>query len=254
MSGHSKWSSIKRQKGATDIRRGQVFTKLGNAITIAVREGGGGDPASNFRLRLAIDQARAANMPKENIQRAIDRGLGPSTGSGQAQLESVVYEGYAPGKVALIVEAATDNKNRTTTEVRSIIERAGGTFVSPGAVSWMFADAGLITVEKSGKSLDDILEIAADVGAQDVEDAKDFVEIFTKPNALEKIKNALIAKGLVVKNAEIFKKPATAVKIDDADTASKVLRLIEKIEELDDVVKVYANFDIPDEILAQIKP
>src|SRR3989344_7113383 len=131
MSGHAKWSSIKRQKGMADVKRGQVFTKLGNAITIAVREGGGGDVASNFRLRLAVDQARAANMPKENIERAIDRGLGKGADSA---IETVIYEGYAPGKVALIIEAATDNKNRTTPEVRGAIEKNGGTFASPGAV------------------------------------------------------------------------------------------------------------------------
>ena len=250
MSGHSKWSTIKRQKGLNDAKRGQVFTKLGNAITIAVREGAGADPASNFRLRLAIEQARAANVPKENIARAIERGLGKGGG---AALETVTYEGYAPGKVALIIEAATDNRNRTTPEVRGVIERAGGTFASPGAVSWMFEDAGLITVEKSGKLLDDILEIAADVGAQDVEDAKDFVEIFTRPNEVEKVKNALVQKGLTVISTEIFKKPTTVQIVSDAETAKKVLGLIDKLEDLEAVQKVYANFEIADEIIAQIK-
>lgn len=249
MSGHSKWSSIKRQKGAADIRRGQVFTKLSNAVTIAVREGGGGDPASNFRLRLAIDQAKAANMPKENITRAIERGTGRGSA---AQLEAVVYEGYAPGKVALIVEAATDNKNRTTTEVRSVIERAGGTFASPGAVSWIFAEQGLITIPKAGKSFDEIFEAVVDAGAQDVEDAGEIAEVFTKPNDVEKIKNALVEKGLPVISTEIFKKPTTVQAVGDADVARKVLGLIEKLEELDDVQKVYANFDIADEVLAKV--
>ena len=257
MSGHSKWSTIKRQKGVKDAKRGQAFTKLGKAITITVREGGGGDPASNFKLRLAIDQARAANMPKDNIDRAIDRGLGPSTGV--ESIESVTYEAYAPGKVALIVEAVTDNKNRTTPEVRGTIEKGGGTFASRGAVSWMFADSGLITVERSGKTLDEIFEIAADSGAEDVEDVEDvedageLVEVFTKPTDVEKVKNILVSKGLVVKSAEIIKKPTTTVVIDDVDVASKVLKMIDKLDELDDVQRVYANFDIDDKILESIQ-
>src|SRR3989344_2389131 len=170
MSGHSKWSTIKRQKGLNDAKRGQAFTKLGMTITIATREGGGGDPSSNFKLRLAIDQARAVNMPKENIQRAVDRGLGKG---GAAALESVVYEGYGPNKVALIVEAATDNKNRTTPQVRGTIEKGGGTFASPGAVSWAFADMGMITLPKDGKTLDEIFDIAVESGAEDVEDSGD---------------------------------------------------------------------------------
>src|SRR3989344_7458067 len=141
MSGHSKWSTIKRQKGANDAKRGQIFTKIGGAITIAAREGGAGDPASNFKLRLAMYQAKAANMPKENIDRAIERGLGKAGG---AALETVTYEGYAPGKVALVIEVATDNRNRTTPEVRGAIERSGGTFTSPGAVAWMLKEQGLI--------------------------------------------------------------------------------------------------------------
>jgi len=249
MSGHSKWSTIKRQKGVKDAKRGQAFTKLGKAITIAVREGGGGDPASNFKLRLAIDQAKGLNMPKDNIDRAIDRGLGKSGG---AAIESVVYEAYAPGKVALIVEAATDNKNRTTPEVRGTIEKGGGTFASRGAVSWMFVDSGLVTVEKSGKALDEIFEIAVDSGAEDVEDAEEFVEVFTKSNEVEKVKNDLVIKGLVVKSAEIVKKPTTTVAIDDVDVASKVLKMIDKLDELDDVQRVYANFDIADSVLAKV--
>ena len=246
MSGHSKWSTIKRQKGLNDAKRGKVFTKLGNAITIAVREGDGGDPASNFRLRLAVEQARAANMPKENITRSVERGLGRSGG---AALETVTYEGYAPGKVALVVEAATDNRNRTTPEIRGLIERAGGTFASPGAVFWMFSEQGLVTVDKGGKSFDEIFEAAVEASAEDVEDAGDLVEVFTKPAEVEKVKNALVAKGLIVKSVEIFKKPTTVQTVGDADLAKKVLSLVEKLEELDDVQKVYANFDIPDEVL-----
>lgn len=249
MSGHSKWSTIKRQKATTDAKRGQVFTKIASAITIATREGGGTDPASNFKLRLAIDQARAANMPKDNIERAIDRGLGRSGG---VQFESVIYEGYAPGKVALIIEAATDNKNRTTPEVRGVLEKNGGILASLGAVSWMFEDSGLIIVQKDGKSFDEIFELAVEASAEDVEDTRDLVEVFTKPNDIDRVKTLLTEERLVVKSAELFKKPTTTVKVDDVDTAGKVLKLIDRLEELDDVVKVYANFDIPDEVLAKI--
>lgn len=246
MSGHSKWSTIKRQKGANDTKRGQVFTKLGNAVTIAVREGGG-DPASNFKLRLAMDQAKAANMPKENVNRAIERGLGKGGGG---QLESVTYEGYGPGKVALMIEAVTDNKNRTTPEVRGTIERAGGTFASPGAVSWMFEEEGAITVSKGQKTFDEIFDIVVEAGAEDVEDADTSVIIYTKPANIENVKNALIEKGLTVKSSEVSKKASTTVPIKDTDSAKKVLNLMEKLEDLDDVQKVYANFDIDESILS----
>lgn len=246
MSGHSKWSTIKRQKGANDAKRGQIFTKLANAIAVAVKEGGG-DPASNFKLRLVMDQARAANMPRENIGRAIDRGLGKG---GAATMETVIYEGYAPGKVAIIVEAATDNKNRTTPEIRGTIEKNGGTFATPGAVSWMFSDVGMITVPKNGKSLDEIFELAVDSGADDVEDAGGLVEVYTKPMDVEKVKNSLTEKGLVVESAEIFKKPTTTQPISDEDSSKKIFSFIEKLEDLDDVQKVYANFDIPDNLIS----
>src|SRR3989344_7238808 len=250
MSGHSKWSQIKRQKGAADIKRGQTFTKMANAITIAVREGAGGDPASNFKLKLAIEQARSVNMPKENIKRAIERGLGK--GTADAQIESVNYEGYGPAKVALLVQAVTDNRNRTTSEIKGAIEHSGGTFASPGAVSWMFTDEGVVTVLKNGNSMDEIFDLAAEVGAQDVEEAGDVVIIYTKPNEIESIKNALSNKGLVVQGAELAKKPTTTVKIIDFQTAQKVLNLMEKLEELEAVVKVWSNFDIADNLLEKI--
>ena len=249
MSGHSKWSQIKRQKGVADVKRGQTFTKMANAITIAVREGGGGDPASNFKLRLAIEQARSVNMPKENIKRAVERGLG-SSAPGASQLEAVTYEGFGPARVVLLITAVTDNRNRTTSEIKGVIEHSGGTFASPGAVSWMFTDEGVVTVLKNGKSMDEIFNLAAEVGAEDIEEAGDAVVIYTKPDEIESIKNALSNKGLVVQGAELAKKPTTIVKIIDFQTAQKVLNLMEKLEELDDVVKVYSNFDIPDEFLS----
>lgn len=247
MSGHSKWSQIKRQKGVADVKRGQTFTKLGNAITIVTREGGG-DPASNFKLRLAIDQARAANMPKENIERAIERGLGK--GGAGSQLESVTYEAYGPGKVGLIIEATTDNKNRTISDIKKVIDLGGGTMVSPGTIAWMFSDNGLVTVAKDGKTYDEIFETAVDAGAEDVEEAGGVVEVYTKPNELDRVKNQLTEKGLVVESAELFKKPTTTVAVGEAEVAKKVLGIVERLENLDDVARVYANFDIADELLS----
>lgn len=241
MSGHSKWSTIKRQKGAADAKRGATFTKIAKAITIAVREGGGGDAASNFKLRLVADQARAVNMPKENIQRAIDHGLGKGS---EAAIETVSYEGYAPGKVAIIIEAATDNKNRTTPEIKSMLEKIGGTFASQGAVAWMFKDYGLIVAEKQGKTFDEIFEIGVEVGAEDVEDAGDAVEIYTKPTQLEAVKKAIEAKGLTLQSAELIKKPTTFTEIADKDLAERVIAVIEKLEEHDDVQKVWSNLEI----------
>ena len=250
MSGHSKWSTIKRKKGVADAKRGQVFTKLANAITIATREGGGSDPSSNFKLRLAIDQAKSANMPKENVGRAIDRGLGKGAGG---QLESVAYEGYGPAKIAFIAQVTTDNRNRASSQIKGVVERAGGHFASLGAVSWMFEDVGLIVISKGEKSADEIFEIAADAGAQDIEDAGDSVEIFTKPNELFKVRSALSATGLNVQSAELYKKPTQTVSIEDEETAKKILAFVEKLEDLDDVQKVYSNFDISDSLLAEIQ-
>ncbi|HSX18758.1 MAG TPA: YebC/PmpR family DNA-binding transcriptional regulator [Candidatus Saccharimonadales bacterium] len=247
MSGHSKWSTIKRQKGTADAKRAQAFTKLAMALTIAVREGGGGDPASNFKLRLIMDQARAANMPKDNIARAIDRGIGKGGGG---ELMSTVYEGYGPGKVALIVEAATDNKNRTTGEVKNIIEKSGGSFVNPGTVSWMFTEEGIITVPKGDRSMDEFLDLAIEAGAEDVADSGDMVEIYTKPNTLEGVKRVLTQKGLEIQNAEISKRATTTVEINDAETAKRVLDLMEKLEDNDDVAKVHSNFDIPENLMS----
>lgn len=250
MSGHSKWAQIKRQKGAADIKRGQTFTKIANAITIAVREGGGiGDPDSNFRLRLAIDKARSANMPKENIQRAIDRGKGPSTGSGSSSLEEVVYEGFGPAGVAVMVETVTDNKQRTASEIKNIFDKSGGTLASLGAVSYQFAQKGLITVAKNGKTLDDIFMLAAEAGAEDVEEAGSEVLIYTKPDELSKIKESLAAEGLSIIEAELTRKAVTTVPISNREMAQKALSFMEKLEGLDDVQKVYANFDIPEELL-----
>lgn len=256
MSGHSKWAQIKRQKGAADIKRGQVFTKIANTITIAVRQGGGvADPLQNFRLRLAIEKARAINMPKENIERALRRAQGKLAGE---TLEEVVYEGFGPGGVAVIVEATTDNKQRTTSEIKNLFDKNNANLATPGAVSYQFQTKGEIAVKKNlpagkagGKTLDDIFLMAADLGAEDVEELGKEVLVYTKPEDLARIKEELVAKNLTVDNFELIRKPVTNVSINDPSMAQKILTFIEKLEGLDDVQKVYSNFDIPDEILKE---
>lgn len=249
MSGHSKWATIKRQKGANDAKRGQLFTKLSNAITIAVRQGGGvADANANPRLRLAIDTARGANMPKENIDRAIQRAIGKSA----AEMEEVIYEGFGPGGFSLIVEAITDKKQRTTPEVKSRFEKNGGNMGTPGSVSYQFQQKGVITIEKSGRELDDIFMTAADIGAEDVEEVGEEVLISTRPEDLGNVRDGLAENGLTIKGAELQWKPLTTIAISDVDLAKKAIQFIEKLEELDDVQKVYANYDISDEIVSAI--
>lgn len=237
MSGHSKWATIKRQKGANDAKRGALFTKLSKAISIAVQQGGGiGDPNQNFRLRLAVEAARAGNMPKENIERAIERAVGKN---GEA-IEEALYEGFAPGGVGIIVEAATDNKNRTTSEVANIFNKNGGNMGQPGSVSYQFKQMGQIIVDKNGKSLDDIFLEAADAGAEDVEDAEIEAFVYTNPGDLAKVRDSLTQKGIVVKEMELIYKPTVTMAVDDG-TADKIMNLLEKLEELDDVQKTYTN-------------
>lgn len=245
MSGHSKWATIKRQKGTADAKRGQLFTKLSKAISIAVRQGSGvGDPNSNSRLRLAIDTARVSNMPKENIDRAIKRAQGKQEGN----LEEVVYEGFGPGGFSIIVEAITDNKNRTTPEIKSRIERLGGSMSTPGSVLYQFEQKGLVTVEKKDKTIDEIFLIASDIGAEDIEEALEDVLIYTKPEDLAKIKDKLRESNLIVKNAEFIRKPLVSIQLKDAESAKKALEFTEILSEIEDIQKIYANFDIPDEI------
>ncbi len=227
MSGHSKWSTIKRQKGVTDAKRGNLFTKLSNAITIAVREGGGGDPSSNFRLRLAMDKAREANMPKENIQRAIDKGTGKG---GAVELSTAIYEGFAPGNVAVIVETITDNTNRTGGEIRTIFDKNGGRIAS---VNYMFTRVG--EIEVTG---DEVFEKALEAGAEDVEENI----VYTRPEDLHKVKEKLEASGLTVTQAGLIFKPnkETMITLDD-ENGEKVMSFVEKIEEMDDVQNVFVN-------------
>lgn len=238
MSGHSKWAQIKRQKGVNDQRRGQTFTKLSNAITITVKQGGGiADPDQNFRLRLAIDAARAANMPKENIERAIKRAAGKEGG----QLSEVVYEGFAPFGVSIIVEAATDNIMRTTSEVRNIFEKNGGSFGQPGSVSYQFIQVGRIIVAKVNKTFDQIFEAALNSGAQDLTEVGDEVFIYTSVSELANIKNALIEQGFTVLEAEVFRKPIMPQEIQDQMQLEKIEGFIYSLEQMDDIQKVYTN-------------
>lgn len=242
MSGHSKWSQIKRQKGLADAKRGQTFTKIANAITIAVAQGGGiTDPSQNFRLRLVIEKARQVNMPKSNVERAIARALpGKLAGEG---LEEVVYEGFAPGGVAVLVEVATQNRQRTTPEIKNTFESFGGSLGTPGAVAYLFEQRGLINVKKN--NLDELFLAAADAGAADIEELGDCVLVYTTAENLSKIKD-LLSQKFQVQDVEIVRKPLTLVKLEDKDIAAKVVSLVNKLEELDDVQKVYANFDIPE--------
>jgi YebC/PmpR family DNA-binding regulatory protein len=250
MSGHSKWATIKRQKGANDAKRGQLFTKLSKAITIAVRQGGGApDPDSNFRLRLAIEAARAANMPKENIERAIQR----ASGKQAETLEEAIYEGFGPGGFSVVVEAFTDNKIRTVSEVKNVFNKNGGSMGAQGSVMYQFEKKGVITVAKEEKSLDDIFLIAADSGVEDIEDAGEEVLLYTKSEAVAKVKDALSQSGLNIKTFELIFRPIVINAITDKLTAEKALSFIDKLESLDDVQKVYANFDIPDELIEDSK-
>lgn len=241
MSGHSKWSTIKRQKGANDAKRAQIFTKLSKAITIAVKHGGGiSDPGSNFRLRLAIEAARASNMPKDNIDRAISR----ASGKEASDLAEAMYEGFGPGGFSVIVETLSDNKQRTVSEVKNVFDKNGGNMGSQGSVAYQFVKKGMITVEKNGKSLDDIFLIAAETGADDVEDGGEEVYVYTKPEDLNSCRSSLVENGLNIKTAELTWKPIVINTISDASIAEKAIDFLEKLESLDDVQKVYANFDI----------
>lgn len=242
MSGHSKWATIHRQKETTDAKKGLAWTKVANAIIVAVRQTGITDPEKNFKLRLAIEKARALNMPKENIERALRRAQGKQEG----KIEEVTYEGFGPEGIAIIVETATDNKQRTAQEIKNIFERGGGKLVGPGSVSYLFEKTALITLEKPQNPQESILSII-DLGVEDVEEAQDAIEVYTKIENLEEMKKKLTEAGFKISNFEITMKPKTTVPISDKETCQKVLDFLEKIEEQEDVQKVFANFDIPQE-------
>ena len=244
MSGHSKWKSIKNQKGVADAKRGQLFTKLTREIIFATRSGGG-HPDSNSRLRLAIQKAKDARMPGENIERAIKKGEGAL--EGQVMFEAS-YEGYGPGGSAIMVDIVSDNRNRAVQELRSAFTRAGGNLGETGSVAWMFESRGVIGVLTEGKNIDDLTMQAIDAGAEVVAPQGDYMEIYTKPGELEIVRKALEKAGIAVENAELAKVSKTSVTLDE-HTSFQVLRMLDRLEELDDVQNVYNNVDISDDIM-----
>jgi len=244
MAGHSHWAQIKRKKAAQDAKRGQLFTKLIREIIVAVRQGGSGDPEHNPRLRAAIQAARAANMPKENIERAIKKALGLEEGT---NYEEATFEGYGPGGVAILVQAITDNRKRTVSELRHLFSKHGGSLAEPGAVSWIFEQKGLIVVSK--KDEEKALEIAIDLGAEDTKEYESEIEIITSPSDFETIKKALEEAGIEIISAKVTMVPKTIVPVTDEGTANSLLKLMEALDDHDDVQQVYANFDIPEKIM-----
>jgi YebC/PmpR family DNA-binding regulatory protein len=251
VAGHSKWSNIKHRKARVDAQKGRLFTKLGKQLITAAREGGG-DPEVNFRLRLIIDKARAANMPNENIERAIARGTGELEG---VTYEEIVYEGYGPGGVAIMLDILTDNRNRTASEIRHLFSRHGGNLGETGCVAWMFDKKGLLTVKKEGLPLDEdeLLLLALEAGAEDVKDEDELFEIVTEPGNFEAVKEALAGQGLVFDTAEVTMIPQTTVEIQDDKEAEKLLKLMDALEEHDDVQEVHANFELADGVLAALE-
>ena len=249
MSGHSKWSSIKHKKGAADAKRGQLFSKLSRAIMVAAKEGGS-DPGANLALQNAIEKARSYSMPKDNIERAIAKGAGGDAEG--ASFETVVYEGYGPDGVAVLVEAVTDNRNRTASEVRHVFSRHGGNLGTTGAVAWQFDRRGVVLVAAAGADEDALVLAAADAGADDVElDGSTYV-VSSAPEATSTVREAIEAAGFAVESAELAMVAKTTVAIADEATARRVLRLVEGLEETDDVQDVYANFDIPEDVLETV--
>jgi len=248
MSGHSKWSTIKRQKGANDAKRGALFTKLAREIITAARQGGG-DLEANYRLRMAVDKARANSMPAENIKRAIERATG--TGADAEQYEEVTYEGIGPANVAVIIAAMTDNRNRTASEIRSIFTRHGGTL---STVAWQFEQRGVIDIPLGGRDPDEITLAAIDAGASDVAAPEaGSIIVTTEPADLEAVRRQLAGAGYEAESAELSMEPTTTIEISDEKIAKAVLQFVERLEDLDDVQEVYANFDIPGELMEQLE-
>lgn len=247
MSGHSKWSTIKRKKGKADAQRGRIFTKIIREIAVAAKAGGG-DPAANPRLRTAIDAAKGANMPTSNVEKAIKRGTGELPG---VNYEEYTYEGYGPAGVAIMVETLTDNKNRTTSEVRHILTKHGGHMGEVGCVSWMFHQQGSIIIDKGAADEDEVMTVALEAGAEDVTAEKDFFEVVTTPADFDKVKRAFDEKGLAYSSAELTRNPQTSVNLEGKQ-ASQVLRIMDALEDNDDVQKVYANFDVPDDVMEEL--
>ncbi|MGD0115857.1 MAG: YebC/PmpR family DNA-binding transcriptional regulator [Dehalococcoidia bacterium] len=244
MGGHSHWSQVKRQKGAADARRGQLFTKLGREITVASRQGGP-DPNGNFRLRLAVQKARESNMPNDTIERAMKRG---ASGPDAAELIEVTYEGYGPGGVAVLIDVVTDNRNRSVSEIRATMGRAGGNLSEAGSVAWLFESKGVIAINAEDGGGEDLALTAIDAGAEDVDIQDARLEVITRAEDLEKVRLALQERGIAVESAELSKVPKTTVSLGDKE-ALQTLKLLDKLEELDDVQRVHSNAEFPDEVL-----
>ncbi len=247
MSGHSKWATIKHKKGALDAKRGKLFSKLSRAITVAAREGGG-DPNMNMALANAIDKAKSYSVPKDNIERAIQRGTGGGDG---ANFESIVYEGYGPAGVAIIVEVLTDNKNRSAAEVRNIFSKHGGQLAQPGAVAWVFERRGSIVVDASKHEEDDVMVAAIEAGADDVVNDGGQFEILTQPADFAAVRDAVVAAGIEVEQADLTMVPKNTVKLEEND-ARKTMKIVDALEDSDDVQEVYANFDISEDVLESL--
>ena len=246
MSGHSKWKTIKHKKADTDAKRGKIFTRLGREITIAARAGGD-DPNSNFNLRLAVDKAKSANMPKDNIERAIKRGTGELKGE---DIVEVTYEGYAPNGVALLVQALTDNRNRTVAEIRRVLTRQGGTLADAGAVAWQFDRKGYIAIAPDGTDEDTVFEIAVEAGAEDVVFGDDMIEVYAELEDFRAVRQALEDAGIQFETAELSMIPKTTMQLEEKETL-QVMGVIEALEELDDVQQVYSNLSISAEVMAK---
>ncbi len=249
MSGHSKWSSIKHKKGAADAKRGKLFSKLSRAIIVAAKDGGP-DPAGNLSLQNAIEKAKSYSMPKDNIDRAIAKGSGADADA--AAFETVVYEGYGPEGVAVLVEALTDNRNRTAADVRHIFAKNGGNLGTSGAVAWLFERRGIVLVTAAGADEDELMLAAADGGAEDVELDGSSFQVTCEPESLSAVRAAVEGAGFTVEAVELTMVPTTTVEVDDEGTAKQVLRLMDALEENDDIQEVYANFDIPELVLEAV--
>ncbi|HEU4487723.1 MAG TPA: YebC/PmpR family DNA-binding transcriptional regulator [Actinomycetota bacterium] len=247
MSGHSKWSTIKRKKGAADAQRSKLWGKLLRFVEVAAREGGG-NPDANPTLQSAVQKAKESSVPNDNIQRAIKRGTGELQGQ---TYEEVSYEGYGPGGVAILVRCLTNNRNRAAQEVRGAFNAGGGKLAEPGAVAWMFEPKGIVIVSADSATEDDVFLVAADAGAEDVRASEESIEVVAPPEAYKEVRSALESQGMVIESDELTQVPKSTIALEGAD-AKRVLHLIDALEELDDVSEVYANFDIPDEVLAAI--
>jgi len=248
MSGHSKWSTIKRKKGAEDAKRGKIFTRLARDIMVAARHGGG-DPNSNPTLRTAVDKARAANMPKDNIERAIKKGTGELAGG---ELEEIIYEAYGPHGVPILIKCLTDNRNRTLADIRKVFNRQGGSMAEAGAVSWLFDTKGYITIESDEVDPDEVFMMAVEVGADDVEISDEVIEIYTTPDTLHLVSNALVDNGLNVADAELAPIPKNEIELDPKETM-QVMGIIEALDDLDDVQQVYSGLHLSDEAMAELE-